>query len=192
MSDKYINYLKKYYKVGIIIFIIFFFLLLNKVECKEPVTDIIIPVKEEVKEEKNETYIYIDIKGEVETPGVYKMKETDRIIDAIIKSGGLKVEANTTNINLSKKLIDEMMIYIPNKSEEEKCPIIIEEENSKININKADITKLTTIPGIGESKANDIITYRNENGNFKSIDDIKNVKGIGETTFNNIKDYITV
>ena len=154
---------------------------------------------------------YVDVKGSVKKPGVYEFKENDRVIDAIKLAGGLTKNADTSNINLSKKLKSEMVIVINTKSELKNnnnltCDAVwtrevievnncIETENktnNKININTADINKLTELDGIGESKAKTIIEYRTTNGLFKNIEDIKNISGIGESLYNKIKDKITV
>ncbi len=164
----------------------------------------------------NKTKNYIDIKGSVKKPGVYEFKENDRVIDAIKLAGGLTKNANTNNINLSQKLTSEMVIYVYSDSEIKSqnnpltCDTICKTEvievnncientqetktnNSElININKATISELDSLDGIGESKAQAIIDYREQNGNFKSIDDLKNVSGIGDTLFESIKDKITV
>lgn len=154
---------------------------------------------------------YVDVKGSVKKPGVYEFKENDRVIDAIKLAGGLTKNADTSNINLSKKLKSEMVIVINTKSELKNnnnltCDAVCTREvievnncietetktNDKININTADINKLTELDGIGESKAKTIIEYRTTNGLFKNIEDIKNISGIGESLYNKIKDKITV
>ena len=166
---------------------------------------------------------YVDIKGAVKNPGVYKLKEKSRVIDVINASGGLLENADTSIINLSKIIEDEMVIIIYAKEEIEKYknneinstssinqkieentkPIdsnnnaeiskkSISKTNSKININTSDKNTLLKITGIGESKANNIIKYREEKGNFNSIEEIKNVSGIGDSLFEKIKKYITV
>lgn len=157
---------------------------------------------------------YIDIKGSVKNPGVYEFKKNDRVIDAINMAGGLLKNANTSNINLSQKLVSEMVIYVMNNSEikngskviscDTKCKTEVIEVNNcveekkletsknKININTATVEDFTSLSGIGETKAKSIIEYRNSNGNFKSIEDIKNISGIGEALFNKIKDNIEV
>ena len=161
--------------------------------------------------------IYVDIKGQVNTPGVYSFNidNNARINDLIEKAGGLTKDADTSLINLSKKLEDEMTIIIYSKKEidnyvktqndlEKKLEICetklkknacIKEKNettgNKININKATLDELITIPGIGEAKAKAIIEYRSRN-KFNSIEDIKNVEGIGENLFASIKESITV
>lgn len=196
------------------------------------------------EEQKAQEYILVDIKGEVQTPGVYKLPVNSRVIDAIEASGGLTKKAVTTYINLSKTLKDENVIIINKKSElkkiEEKKNIeeikinnnssvsvktsdvitndvdkVKEEptaetitktpeeadspanessrkETTSVNINESSIEELTTISGIGESKAKAIIEYRTTNGPFKSIEEIKNVSGIGDKLYDKIKAYITI
>ena len=172
------------------------------------------------QEEKEEEY-KIDIKGEVINPGIYTMKSSSRIIDCIEKAGGLTENANTTVINLSKKITDEMVIIIYSNAEvanfketkkleeqvQEKCRqkdenslkndacITDDNENtastSLVSINTATIEELSKLSGIGEAKAKQIIEYRTQNGPFKTIEDVKQVPGIGENIFAKIKDYIT-
>lgn len=197
MSYKCITYFKKYYKIGLLVSVVFFFLMTNSVFSKEPPA-VIQPVKDEVVIKTDpviEEFIFIDIKGQVTEPGVYKMNITDRVIDAVLKAGGVTGDADSRSVNLSQKLKDEMMIYIP-KIAEITCnqvPVIDETKgDTRVSINKVDQKTLMTLPGIGESKANDIIKYREEKGEFKKIEDIKNVTGIGDATFNNIKDLITI
>ncbi len=159
----------------------------------------LIKVKLIIKEnnQSNEKkYYYVDIKGEVKDPGVYKLKEGSRVIDAINASGGLKENANTYSVNLSKKITDEMVIIVPSNSENTNVSNNTITQNTKnsslVNINTATTKELLSITGIGESKASNIVKYREENGNFSSIEDIKNVSGIGDSLFEKIKKYITV
>lgn len=163
---------------------------------------------------ENESF-YVDVKGSVKKPGVYNFRENDRIIDAINLAGGLKKDADTSNINLSKKLTNEMVIYVYSKKEIKSkdtlscsniCNVEVIEVNNCIeldnsdlnnstnlvNINTASLEELLTLSGIGESKAKSIIEYRNSNGNFNSIEDLKSVSGIGDALFEKIKDKITV
>lgn len=175
-------------------------------------------VSEVAKQE--EVKLYFDIKGSVKKPGVYEFTQGDRIIDAINKAGGLTKNATTNNLNLSKKLTNEMVIYVFNKNEltttkafeqvnndaECKCETIevnncvdknttnesANNETAKININTDSKEKLMTISGIGSSKADAIIEYRTKNGNFKTTEDIINVSGISKTIYDKIKDTITV
>lgn len=176
--------------------------------------------KQEKEENKNDSveYVIVDIKGEVTTPGVYELIKGSRVIDVINEAQGLTGNANTRYINLSKILEDgdAIVIYsndeIENASKEEKIevttPCVCEDVNSaciennttketsqtngKININTATQEELTSLSGIGEAKAKSIIKYREENGNFKSIEDIMKVSGISENLFAKIKENITV
>lgn len=174
--------------VFLIIFITYIFFNTNNSH-EEIIENPIIEEKEIIEE------IVVDIKGEINNPGTYKVTPDKRVTDVIELSGGLKEKADTSSINLSEKVYDEMLIIIP--SEEEEKSITTSENNktvkdSKISINTASESELTTISGIGTSKAKSIVDYRNKNGKFKSIEEITNVSGIGQATFEKIKDYIKV
>ena len=169
-----------------------------------------------IQKEGNIEKIIIYITGAVKKEGVYELEEGSRISDAIEQAEGLKEEADTSNINLAYKLEDGMKIKIPTQKENKNTNIeniqetfitqnsgleteqiqtnsqINEKKQEKININKANQEELETLSGIGPSIANKIIQYRKDNGNFKSIDDIKNVSGIGENKYNEIKNSITI
>ena len=164
--------------------------------------------KENVEKEQEEM-IVVHIAGEVKKPGIVKTKEGARIADIIEEAGGLTENANITNINLAYIIEDGQKITIPSKNQkveakqeeyiqtENEQGIINEEQgifnkNQVLNINKATKEELQTLQGIGESTAEKIITYRKENGNFKQIEDIKNVPGIGDAKYENIKDKISV
>ena len=182
----------KYVILGVLVlFTIISVLITNGASAKE--NDSIIKENNQSNEEK---YYYVDIKGEVKDPGVYKLKEESRVIDAINASGGLKENANTYSVNLSKKITDEMVIIVPSNSENTNVSNNTITQNTKnsslVNINTATTKELLSITGIGESKASNIVKYREENGNFSSIEDIKNVSGIGDSLFEKIKKYITV
>lgn len=185
---------------------------------------LILTPKEEVKEtseqELPEEMYIIDVKGEVNDPGIYQLPTTSRVIDAINEAGGLTVNADTSVLNLSKKIIDEMVIIVYSQTEVENFQKTKEletelqnnclqpDENSlkndacistedissstKISINTATLEQLMTLPGIGEAKAQEIINYRTNNGNFTTIEDILNVPGIGESLFAQIKENITI
>jgi len=177
--------------------------------------------EKEKDDNKEEVYYKVDVKGQVNVPGIYELKKDSRVIDAINIAGGLTGDANTTVINLSKKIKDEMVIIIYSNSEvvdfsktkEKESEILdkcyqknetsltndacIEDEkvsntNSLISINTATLEQLMTLSGIGEAKASDIINYREANGGFKTIDELKNVTGIGESLFDKIKENITL
>ena len=153
------------------------------------------------KEEIPKTF-KIDIKGEVLTPGVYEVNSEMIIEDAIKLAGGLTPQADTSNINLSQKLVSEMVIIIDSK-ESIKEPIKnnisgvgtsttnSSSPNQKISLNKATLEELMTLSGIGESKAQKIIEYRTQTP-FTSIEEITNVKGIGASIFEKNKDRLTI
>lgn len=155
-----------------------------------------------------QTEIIVHITGAVKKEGIVTLKENSRIADAVEAAGGLKEDADMSKINLAYVLEDGMKIKIPSvndKNEETKQDVtneeeivdIIPESNIKsekemVNINKASQTELETLPGIGPSIALKIINYRNENGKFSNIEDLKKVSGIGENKYENIKALISV
>lgn len=163
-------------------------------------------------EKENKEMIIVHITGEVRNWGVIELDIGSRVIDAVNKAGGFTENADTEKINLAYELSDGIKIYIPSKNETEENIITTPkyivtdsgediimgekemEENKKVlvNINQATQTELETLPGIGPSIALKIITYREENGKFLNIEDIKNVSGIGENKFKNIKELICV
>lgn len=163
-----------------------------------------IPEEEDKNEEvKNEPeYIMVHISGQVFKSGLIELKNGSRVIDAVNKAGGLKDEADLDRVNLAKKLIDEEKIYIPKIGEENDMVEDINssnegtQENSqngndKIDINKATKEELMGLPGIGEVLAGRIVEYR-ESNKFKTIEDIKNVSGIGDKKFESIENMIIV
>lgn len=223
-----IVFFKKYWKYLIIfcsiilVFTISFFAYSkdNKVEAKVNEKTEELSKKEEVKEITVSETVFVDVKGAVNAPGVYELDTDKRVIDAINLAGGLTDKADTINLNLSKKLTDEMYIVVYTKTElynykknsEKTCPTFEcicpdvnndacitknnnntkNEDLGKISINNATKEQLMTLSGVGESKANAIISYRNENGMFKKIEDIKNVSGIGDSMYEKIKNNITL
>ena len=151
--------------------------------------------------EEVKVQIVVHITGQVVNPGVVKVEEGARIIDAIEAAGGATLDANLSKINLAYVLEDGMKIYVPNINEVEEIEYVTSSSGNedktanktiKVNINTATSEKLQSLPGIGESIANRIITYRKENGKFSKIEDLTNVSGIGDSKFNNIKSYVFV
>lgn len=145
--------------------------------------------------------IYVHVCGCVRKPGVYQLRSGARTQEAIDAAGGFSEKANQTAWNLAEVLQDGMQVYIPSKDEAKEA--LNEEQSSKkvlsasqkgntVNINTASKEELVTLPGIGESRADAIIACREEKGSFTSIEEIKNVAGIGEGIFNRLKDLITV
>lgn len=147
--------------------------------------------------------IGVHISGAVRTPGFIWIKEGTRLGEALEYVGGALVDADLNAVNLSKKLMDEEKVYIPKIGEKieqteltshnsHTIGINSNTDNKKININTAGISELDSLPGIGEAYAKRIIEYRESNGPFKSIEEIKNVTGIGEKRYESIKDLIKV
>ena len=161
--------------------------------------------KEVKKEEKDITNkeITVYVSGEVNKPGIVTLNEGDRLATAVEMVGGTTDKADLNGINMAIKVQDEMHYIIPkigdvvkNNSSE-----IVSNDNSnqggasktsQININTATIEELDTLPGVGEATANKIVNHRSENGEFKSIEEIKNVNGIGDKKFEEIKNLICV
>ncbi|MGN0736156.1 MAG: helix-hairpin-helix domain-containing protein [Anaerovoracaceae bacterium] len=140
--------------------------------------------------------IYVDIDGEVKSPGVYKVSEGTRLFQVIEMAGGLTESASTEMLNRAEAVYDGQKITVMSKagyvSDEGNTGSMSGISNGKVNINMADSVTLQTIPGIGPSKAERIIEYRETNGRFTKTEDIKNVTGIGDKTYDSIKNYITV
>ena len=147
------------------------------------------------KEEKESVKIVVDIKGEIKNPNIYWLEEGCIIEDLINVAGGITEEGDISKINRAQKLNDHEVVIIPNINDKEsEIENIIPSSNdkNKVNINTASINELDTLSGIGPSKAEAIIKYREENGTFKSIEEIKNVTGIGEALFEKFKENITI
>lgn len=152
--------------------------------------------------------VTVHVIGEVNNPGVVTLNEGARIIDAINAAGDKTEEADLSRINLAYIIEDGVQIYVPRIGEKREEYIIenagdgiltdslafSDDENKeiKVNINNASLEKLQSLPGIGSSTAQKIIEYRNKNGKFKEIEDIKNISGIGDAKFENLKEFITI
>lgn len=141
--------------------------------------------------------IFVDIGGAVKKPMLAELPDGSRVDDAIQAAGGLKQEADMSNINRAEFLLDGQKVFIPSLALDEDGNIVegasaAPEENGKVNINTADSTQLQTLSGVGPATAQKIIDYRQSNGRFTSIEDIKSVSGIGDKTFDKLKDHITI
>ena len=181
--------------------------------------------KDEEEEKTSDVYYQVDIKGEVINPGIYTVKEGSRVIDVIRLAGDLTEVADTSVLNLSKKVKDEMVIIVYSFDEVESFTETKEQEeieqeacknqngiendaciedstndtssssvviSGKISLNTATLDELMMLPGIGEAKAEAIIKYREEVGAFQNIEELKEVNGIGDAIFDQIKESITI
>ena len=154
---------------------------------------------EETKKETLKT-IKIHVSGEVNYNGILELEEGSRIDDAINQAGGITQKADINKINLAYELSDGQKLYVPSINDEENKEYVTEssglegeeQTEEKININKATQTELETLPGVGPSLALNIINYRKENGKFTSVDELKNVSGVGENKYEQIKELIKV
>ena len=228
---------KDYVIIGVIVIAVIIFMIINLGKIKEfenkdndKMTNVESSINtdndksEENKEQKDDNSkeqivngggIFVHIDGYINNPGVYEIKENDRIKTLIDKAGGFKEGYSIKNINLAAKLSDGDKIYIPSVSEEkvsennnnnininssgkgqnvknDRNNVSVMKNNSKININTANMSELKQITGIGESTANKIIDYRENVGKFKKIEDIKEVKGIGDAKYESLKNKITI
>lgn len=158
------------------------------------------------KERKENNQIYVDISGAISHPGVYCLSKNDRLFTLIQKAGGLTENAAVNTVNQSIKLEDQQKIVILTQEEakntqDENTSLSVSDSSiskkdndnqAKININQADLSQLQQLSGIGAKKAQAIIDYRTENGDFKSIDELGKVNGIGEKTVEKLKNSITI
>ena len=200
---------KKYKSIGIISIavIIFIFLVTSYIVSgkdklnKNSNQEIFVDTKatedqEEIQLNDKKTDIVVEIKGEIKLPNIYQLKQDSIINDLIEKAGGLTELADTSKINRAEKLTDHQCIVIPNKNDAQAAQISSSQstgsQSKLININTATESELDSLPGIGPSRAKDIIKYRETNGGFKSIEEIKNIKGIGQSSFEKLKDLITI
>lgn len=159
-------------------------------------------LENEVVVEEEKAKIKIHITGEVKEEGIVELEEGARIDDAIKMAGNITNNADLSKVNLAYELSDGQKVYIPSKNEEieeyvslDAGESVLEESEvigGKININTADISALQTINGVGESLAEKIISYRETNGKFKSIEELKNVSGIGDKKYEDIKEKVVV
>ena len=151
--------------------------------------------KDEKAEKRHDEKIFVDVKGAVKHPGVFETTKDKRVKDLIEEAGGLLDDADTSTLNLSQKVKDQMVIYVLKHGEK---PKQISDGGSSssnadvININTANKEQLMKISGVGKTKAEAIISYRDKNGDFKKKEDITKVRGIGKATFEKIKDKIEV
>lgn len=191
--------------IGSIMLIFIGYYIINKTENNSYVEleteDMIYEVDNNIEQEDK---IKVHIVGEVQTEGIIEIEKDARLADVIEEAGGITDEADLSKINLAYCVKDGQKIYIPNMEDNLEEYIIddagdgvlpeedYKQKNEKVNINTAKQTELETLSGIGPSTALKIINYRKENGEFKNIEDLKNVPGIGDSKFEAIKDDICI
>ena len=154
--------------------------------------------KEEKEEPVEQDLITVDVKGAVKSPGIYDLPVGSRVNDAVQKAGGLTEQADSKSLNLAQKVSDEVLLYVPTKGEEAvnqqigSGTVSSTSKEKKVNLNKASLEELKQVKGLGGKRAQDIIDHRESNGKFKSVDELKKVSGIGAKTIEKLKDYVTV
>lgn len=159
----------------------------NHSELQEIPLEETVIVKEQTEEADAGIYVYVC--GAVENPGVYELEEGSRMFEAVQAAGGFSESAAEESVNQAEILKDEMTLYVPTKEEIQKKQ---EAGEGKININTASKADLMQLPGVGEAKAQQIISYRETHGSFKKVEDIMQISGIKEGLFEKIKEYITI
>ena len=183
-------------------------LIYNSLDSKSEVAEMneaVMAMDETVEEKAEEipappvkySVIMADIKGAVLHPGVYEIAQGKRVIDLVGLAGGLTEDADSSQINFAMHVQDEMVLYIPKKGENIEgvisSPVNPQRaEKQTVNLNSATAGELETLPGVGPAKAEAIIEYRETNGPFNSIEDLKSISGIGDKTYEKLKEYISV
>jgi competence protein ComEA len=190
--------------VLLVIFAVFLIAYILKNASHPPIEEPSLTATHVEKKEKPQTVkspekVYVDLKGEVVNPGLYEVSTGERLKFVIDRAGGFTKNADEKLMNLAVKVTDEMMIYVPKIGEMEVTPEIVpssasgtDQKKDKLNINTASQQEFETLPGIGPSKAATFVQYREENGPFTAIEEITNITGIGEKTFEKLKEHIFV
>src|SRR5699024_231642 len=144
--------------------------------------------------EEESGLVVVDIKGEVQEPGIYEMNGEKRIYNAIEEAGGFTSEADDTQVNLAQRLQDEMIVLVPKQGEDpsEVANVDSVSNEGMVKINYATQEEIETLNGIGPSKAEAIIQYREENGMFKQPEDLLEISGIGDKTLENLREQIVI
>lgn len=180
-----------------------------------PVTESRTEKETETETEESElpSVIYVYLCGSVQLPGVYALPEKSRLKDALALAGGFSGQAAREYHNLARIVADGERIYVPTEAEvaalsvqervtgaaDRAFTVTAEEtarenvqEDHRVNLNTASVAELTTLPGIGEARAEEIVEYRTRVGRFASEEELKNIRGIGEAMYERLKDRITV
>jgi competence protein ComEA len=182
--------------VGVVVFFVIYTILKKPEPTSPPLVITLQPRPTVIPPTPTPAAINVYVSGAVNRPDVYALPLNSIVKDAIEAAGGATDDADLDRINLATKLADQMQVYVPRQGEAEppappngSAP---DATATKININIASVEELDKLPGIGPSIAGAIIDYRAKNGPFKQVEDINDVKGIGDALFEKIKDQITV
>ncbi len=164
------------------------------IEHSKPQAELIQPAPEQPGAEQPELLelITVHVVGAVKNPGIYHLPAGSRVYEVIEVCGGFTGEADRESLNQARPLIDGEQIYVHITGEAPAHVPGALNSSAKININQASAKELTALPGIGDTRAQQIVAYRETHGFFTDIRDITDISGIGETTFNNIADLITI
>jgi competence protein ComEA len=182
--------------VGIIVFFVIYTVLKRPEPAAPPLQITLQPRPTAIPPTPTPATINVYVSGAVNKPDVYALPSAAIVKEAIVAAGGATADADLDRINLATKLADQMQVYVP-RTGEAALPLASTGESApsatsaKININTASVEELDRLPGIGPSIAKAVIDYRTANGPFKQIEDINEVKGIGDALFAKIKDQIT-
>lgn len=148
------------------------------------------------QEETSKAEVIIDVKGAVHKPGIYRFTGQARVYEALARAGGAKKEADLSQVNLAEPLRDGMILYIPKEGENRSQTGVFADlpgaSGGKIRINTATLAELEQLNGIGPSKAEAIIRYREEHGPFRTLEEIAQVPGIGDKTLEKFREQITL
>jgi competence protein ComEA len=165
----------------------------NETVLSEPDTSL-----ETIVEMQTQCDVYVQVNGEVKNPGVYQVRSDFRVFQVIDTAGGFTELADKEAVNMARPVQDEMVIYVPAQGEQlsERIDSLVgseeAEDKGKVNLNTASKERLMTLPGIGESKASAIITYREEQGGFTDLSQLKEINGIKDSTYEKLVDLITI
>lgn len=186
-----------------VVIVVYFFMSSNTEQANDLSFDFNTVEESQVEEElpavtEQPTTVFVEVKGAVLEPGVYELPMDARVKN-VLDIAVLVDQADLMTVNQSMKLTDEMVIYIPYEGEIESTAAALSQTGTEtssaeglVNINTAEIQELTTLNGIGEKKAQAILTYRDEQGLFSTLEELKNIPGIGDKTFENLEPYITI
>ncbi|GGJ83566.1 competence protein CelA [Lentibacillus kapialis] len=178
--------------VGIVIFLIFNNHDTDKIVSQSKPVPKETSASKEDETEQTSAKVMVDVKGEIVRPGVYEIETESRVNEIIQMAGGFTEDADRSMVNLAQKVQDEMVIMIPKMGEEMSASVPGNSDHDKVRINYATQEEIESLSGIGPSKAAAIIQYRDENGHFKTADDLLDVSGIGDKTLESLKDDIQI